>query len=178
MTTYTETTEEQWILAKKEAFDLVQVDRESLPYLVEYIKKQYQQEAVVRQVRGDKCSRLASLMDEWAAALQFPLHFGENLNALVDCLRGLPVTHNACQVIVVTRAQQLLSEEQQSANYFWEALQYVVQLPLPALPKPFHLILQVETEADQNSLQTQLQQWGITCDYWQGDWARLYLALP
>jgi hypothetical protein len=40
----------------------------------------------VRCVRGRKMSRLAGLMDEFSAALQFPYYFGENWSAFQECL--------------------------------------------------------------------------------------------
>lgn len=43
----------------------------------------------VRVVRGSKCATEAALHDEFAAALQFPGYYGDNWNALWDCITDL-----------------------------------------------------------------------------------------
>lgn len=43
----------------------------------------------VRVIRGWKCETEQGLMDEIAAALQFPDYFGENWNALHECINDL-----------------------------------------------------------------------------------------
>ena len=177
MTSHTEINQEQWLMSSKNVFSIVKEDEQSLAYLIEYLKKQHQKNAIVRHIRGKKCIKLAALMDEWAAALQFPLYFGENLNAFVDCMRSLPQTHNINQIIVISDAHLLLTNEPDTAANFWEVLKYVVQLPQSDLNTPFKIILQVETEADHSFLQTQFKDWGITYDQLQGDWSNLYLGL-
>lgn len=177
MTLYTETEQDQWMFAKQETFTIVKEDQLSLGYLLFYLKKQYQEKTTVRHVRAEKCKKLVHLMDEWAAALQFPLYFGRSLNAFLDCIRYLPVANGTCQVIVVTKARQILMEDSKSAKYFWEILQDVAQLSQSGLSKPFQFIFQAENEEDKVFLQNHLQQWGIICDYWKGDWANLYVRL-
>jgi barstar (barnase inhibitor) len=40
----------------------------------------------MRTVRGSKMTRVDRLYDEFAAAFQFPLYFGENWDAFTDCI--------------------------------------------------------------------------------------------
>src|SRR4051812_44457733 len=64
----------------------------------------------VRALRGEKMRSTASLMDEFAAALQFPHYFGANWAALGECLADMdwllppagivPLFRNAEQVLV------------------------------------------------------------------------------
>jgi RNAse (barnase) inhibitor barstar len=46
-------------------------------------------EVAFRILRGRRCSNERRLFQEWAAALQFPYYFGENWDALYDCLTDL-----------------------------------------------------------------------------------------
>ena len=44
---------------------------------------------LVRVVRGSRMRTRTALFDEVSAALQFPIHFGDNWDALADCLGDL-----------------------------------------------------------------------------------------
>jgi hypothetical protein len=80
------------------------------------------------------------LMDEWAAAVQFPPHFGGNWDALRDALSDLPEGG----IILVLEADQLL---QDAAPIEAETLLAVLQSVREDLsPKPFWLVLQAESE--------------------------------
>ena len=67
----------------------------------------------VRRLRGKKMKTTAALMDEFGAALQFFMGFGENWYALRDCLycldEWLPAT---AYVLVVEDAEEVLRDEQ------------------------------------------------------------------
>src|SRR5688572_15064462 len=66
-----------------------------------------------RQVRGDKIQSLASAHDELAAALQFPWYYGENLDALHDCLTDLSWLRMTTDLVLIVRsANNLLRNEQ------------------------------------------------------------------
>ena len=66
---------------------------------------------VARVVRGHKATAKAACLDEFAAAFQFPPSFGDNWDALRDCLCDLSwLAADEC-LIVVTQARQLLARE-------------------------------------------------------------------
>lgn len=65
---------------------------------------------VVRFLRGKKMTTLASLYDEFAAALQFPYYFGENWNALSECITDLEWMPADVYVLVITDAKHVLTE--------------------------------------------------------------------
>jgi RNAse (barnase) inhibitor barstar len=67
--------------------------------------------AAVRVLRGHKMTDVAGFYDEIAAALQFPYYFGENLNALDECLRDLEWLPADRYVIVVRDAVHVLSAD-------------------------------------------------------------------
>lgn len=67
-----------------------------------------------RVVRGRKMKLLQSVFDEFAAALQFPLYFGENLNAFNECISELDdLPPGDGYVVVVTDPHLVLSEGSQ-----------------------------------------------------------------
>src|SRR5215831_1290174 len=63
-----------------------------------------------RFVRGRRASTKSALFDECAAALQFPLYFGENWDALNDCLGDLDWLDVEAFVLVIADASQLLAK--------------------------------------------------------------------
>lgn len=112
----------------------------------------------VRLVRGRKMRTLSGLFDEFAAALQFPLYFGENKDAFDECiteLEGLPVSRG--HVVTIMEPDQVLVDERdddldwlvrslESAAAGWS---HPVELgewwDRPAVP--FHVVLAGEHDA-------------------------------
>ena len=67
---------------------------------------------VVRVLRGRKMRTWARLFDEMAAAFQFPEYFGENLDALHDCLTDFAwLPPQKGYVVLVAEADELLLDE-------------------------------------------------------------------
>jgi len=107
----------------------------------------------VRILRGRKMSTGKAAFDEMSAALQFPYYFGENWNAVIDCLRDLAWMPAPGYVFVVTAANWLFKADPAS----WESLVAAIEYggkhwstPIergewwdrPA--KPFHFVFQAE----------------------------------
>src|SRR5262245_34505600 len=66
---------------------------------------------IVRAVRGRKCPTRAAFFTEVAAAWQFPYYFGENADALVDCLSDLRWWPAEAYVFCVQNAASFLNQE-------------------------------------------------------------------
>ncbi|MFC0707733.1 hypothetical protein FHR89_000759 [Cellulomonas uda] len=69
-----------------------------------------------RVVRGRKMRTLGGLFDEFAAALQFPLYFGENEDAFNECiaeLETLPAGEG--YVVTITEPEQILADADAAA---------------------------------------------------------------
>jgi hypothetical protein len=64
-----------------------------------------------RVVRGAKCRESHALFDEFAAAWQFPPYFGENWDALDECLADLEWLRARAYVLIVADALRLLDDE-------------------------------------------------------------------
>ena len=66
----------------------------------------------VRVVRGRKMRCQDGVFDEFAAALQFPLYFGENKNAFDECLSELEhLPFGEGFAVVITEPDQVLADE-------------------------------------------------------------------
>ena len=67
--------------------------------------------AIVRVLRGSKARTADRLFDEFAAALQFPHYFGENWNALDECLNDLEWLPGDSYTLFFTHSRHVLDEE-------------------------------------------------------------------
>lgn len=64
-----------------------------------------------RVVRGRKMRTVSGLFDEFAAAFQFPLYFGENWSAFDECIADLETLPAAGgYVVVIVEPEQVLAE--------------------------------------------------------------------
>lgn len=84
--------------------------------------RKHEQKLAWRSVRGAKCATKGGLLDEWSAAWQFPPHFGDNWDALNDCLTDLNPLASLGYLTLVTQASLVLSKENS------EAMKVMVQL--------------------------------------------------
>ena len=91
-------------------------------------------------LRGSRMRTKAALMDEWAAAAQFPPHFGATWDALRDALADLPTGGT----FLVLEAQQLFQDAPPEEARTWLAVMGAVAQDLA--PQPFRLVLQAEAE--------------------------------
>jgi RNAse (barnase) inhibitor barstar len=64
-----------------------------------------------RVLRGTQARTIQELMDEFASKLDFPEYFGNNWNALADCLTDLSWLSGLAYVVVIDEARYLLDRE-------------------------------------------------------------------
>lgn len=83
----------------------------------------------------------SGLMDEWAAAAQFPPHFGGTWDALRDALADLPQGG----VFLVLEAGQLFQDEPPEA--LGTLLEVLAAVRDDLAPRPFQVVLQAEGPA-------------------------------
>ena len=91
-------------------------------------------------LRGSRMRTRQGLMDEWAAAAQFPPHFGGTWDALRDALADLPEGGT----FLLLEAEQLLQETPPEEARTLLAVLRDVQDDL--VPMPFRVVLQSEAE--------------------------------
>lgn len=80
------------------------------------------QQAVVRIIRGRRCSTKESLLQEWAAALQFPYYFGHGWDSFDECITDLDWLPGECYVFVVTDVEQILPDHPPDFDIFVDIL--------------------------------------------------------
>jgi RNAse (barnase) inhibitor barstar len=105
---------------------------------------------VVRTLRGAAAPTKTAVMTELARLFEFPAYFGNNWDALYDCLTDLAWLPAAGYVIVVTDAHQLLVRREADYTSFTDVMNDVGKSW--ATPEasgssraalPFHLVLVV-----------------------------------
>lgn len=107
---------------------------------------------VVRMVRGRRMQSKELLLDEFAAALQFPLYFGRNWDAFEECMADLQWLPAKAYVLIISDAGSLLKmEPANSVVVLFEILERASREwaagKLPDInveqePVPFHVLLQ------------------------------------
>lgn len=111
----------------------------------------------VRKLRGQKCRSLAEFMTEIGAVLQFFDGFGENANALRECLSYLDEWLPADgYIIVITRTEEFLAEEPEHRGWMLDLLLEIGEWwsqPLEGQgrfdrpPMPFKVVLEFELDS-------------------------------
>ncbi len=105
--------------------------------------------SVIRFLRGKKMLSEGALFDEISAAFQFPHYFGENWDALDECLGDLSWLRGRSYLTIVTDAARVLANEAEGFATFVGLLSDVGDEWSEARPelrpwapeaRPFHVI--------------------------------------
>lgn len=99
-----------------------------------------------RLVRGKKSSDKSRFLDEISAALQFPYYFGDNWDALHDCLADLAWLGAEAIVICIADADQLLAKTPADLKKLIEVFQSAAKehnQPDKKSARAFQVVLQV-----------------------------------
>jgi hypothetical protein len=113
--------------------------------------------AVARVLRGSKMTTLDGFFTEVGAALQFPAYFGENWDALDECLTDLLWLRGPAYTLIVTDAHLLFRDEEpdplptfvrvaESTGKAWATAQDRDK-PWGHGRVPFHIVLQIPEDA-------------------------------
>jgi RNAse (barnase) inhibitor barstar len=110
-----------------------------------------------RIVRGQRTLTRERLFQELAAALQFPHYFGENWDAVEECLGDLEWMERKL-ILVVTNADMLLQHHDDDLNVFASILQTVHDL----VDTPLERVLFHCTPATEARTKERLRAAGLT----------------
>lgn len=132
------------------------------------IERSTQGKAVCRVVRGRKATSESAFFDECAAAWQFPYYFGENWDAVDECLADLAWLPAETYLFCVTQGIHLLEKEShEQQQRLLKVLQRVAnggkQPTAEAAAKAFHVLLQC-TAKEHRPLEQRLQAAGVPFD--------------
>jgi len=78
----------------------------------------------VRVIRGWKCGTVERLHDEVGAALQFPAYYGENWDAMDECLRDLSWAPAGALLLVLLDVQSVLPGSDDAMRHFLNVLRW------------------------------------------------------
>jgi RNAse (barnase) inhibitor barstar len=133
-------------------------------------------QAIVRLIRGAKAKTADRLFDEFGAALQFPDYFGENWDALFDCLCDLEWLAGDAYLLFITDGELVLEREPKEFKNLMEVLANAAEEWAKAedsqgVARPFHFVLQCSAEREAH-LEARLRETGhkfevLTADHRQ-----------
>jgi RNAse (barnase) inhibitor barstar len=122
-------------------------------------------------LRGRRCGTKSRLFQECAAALQFPWYFGENWDALNDCLTDFPWLPSQRYALVLTRTESVLEQDERSfatmvgvfasAAEYWLAPSDQASMPDPVGAASFRVIFQCDDE-DATEVRRRLRSAGLS----------------
>lgn len=76
----------------------------------------------LRVIKGAKCQTTDSLLREYARALDFPDYFGQNWDALEECLADLEWLPAKGYILLITDAAQVLPDDEEEYATLLEVL--------------------------------------------------------
>ena len=134
------------------AFHLLAGGTQEVDQYVAKARYEAGQRLTVIVLRGSKMQSMDGFYDELAAALQFPLYFGRNWNALDECLVDLEWLPSEAYLLVLADASAVLKTAGAGdAEAFWKLLARSSKEwsegaslggGLIRKPTPFHVVLQ------------------------------------
>jgi RNAse (barnase) inhibitor barstar len=115
-------------------------------------------ERYVGVLRGERMQDFKSFFQEIAAALQFPYYFGNNWNALDECIKDLGWLSAKIFIIGITNSELILSQEANDDCHAFGVLlketcdvwsmPYDEDKEWGRPSRPFHIIMQCQDEKD------------------------------
>lgn len=134
--------------AEKPSIHILAMDESLFADLYLQLTQRYPQ-AAIRMIRGKKSTNVPAFFDEVAGALQFPYYFGENWDALEECIRDLSWLDRNSFLLMINNAHLFLCEAPDKdirifidvlANASETWLTQTTEVGGEELPTPFHVV--------------------------------------
>lgn len=148
------------LLSNQQATFLIGVGNEADCYTIRYIlDKKINKNFVTRIFRGKKLSTYDGLLDEISASLQFPDYFGENWDALEECMSDLDwLDETDGYILIFTNSDKILQDERLSVfGTFIDILDKTAKY-WQGQGKDFYALFQV-SESNKDNFQKKLQEY-------------------
>jgi hypothetical protein len=115
-----------------------------------------------RVIRGKHATTEAAFFNECAAALQFPLYFGENWDAFRDCMLDLAwLEARGCALVIADALHLLEKAKPEALSHFVQVVTETAQhWNKPAKPKPFHDVFHA-VPAEESAVKSRYQAAGL-----------------
>lgn len=115
-----------------------------------------------RVVRGKHATTETAFFNECAAALQFPLYFGENWDAYHDCMLDLAwLEAHGCTLVIADALHLLEKAKAEALSQFVQIItEAAQQWNKLAKPKPFHVVFHAKP-AEEAAVKTRFQAAGL-----------------
>lgn len=135
-------------------FHIMITDRNECNSLFSRIESEFEEDIVLKQIDGTKCTTVDNLFYEFSRAFEFPDYFGSNWAAFDECLNDLDWLEGKVYVLFITDADKIIIT---SENDFKTLMKLLVQTvdewtegrsydDFPKPPTPFHVVLQCSKE--------------------------------
>jgi len=115
---------------------------------------------VLKVLKGGKCRTPAGLFAEFSQVLKFPDYFGQNWDALEECLADLEWLPAKGYILLFIAAEKILPDEEEDYATFLEVMSDAGEAWGSGMegkrPKPFHVVLTV-AEGDKSTR----AHWGV-----------------
>lgn len=136
---------------------ILQGDAEEVTQTLKAFGDFSEQGLMVRWLRGSRMRTTQGVLDEFAAVLQFPAYFGENWDALDECLNELEWLSGDCAALLILDADELMRDADPTETRILFDI-----LSADTSDVALHLLYQVE--ADAGTLQEELKAMGVEAD--------------
>jgi RNAse (barnase) inhibitor barstar len=114
------------------------------------INSKINEDIILKQIDGNKCTTVEGLFNEFSRAFQFPDYFGSNWGAFDECLNDLDWLPGKAYILFIIDAdkitetsdnsfENLIKLLERSVNEWTEGRNYD---DFPSPPTPFHVVFQ------------------------------------
>jgi len=149
-------------------FHIMIADRNECNNLFSHMESNFDEDVVLKQIDGTKCTTVDDLFHEFSKAFEFPNYFGNNWAAFDECLNDLDWLEGKAYVLLISDSDKIIIT---SENDFKTLMKILIQTvdewtegkkydEFPKSPTPFHFVFQCSKE-DFEEFEKRLEKSGV-----------------